>query len=1436
MRKLQRRWAFEQLEDRLNLSGMFEFDIDVDGSSRRPSEGEPVRTSSGGSVDIQLGTPVDIGTGADGDLTGPVLLTDGIYKINNIDTSEGPLCIHGDVEVKVFGQLVNGLRAHGTSSNSDCKQLATDNNLTETVVPELSVTVAWAGFQRQRIDVDLSSHTAGLDGGSFRFKSLMPHDSSVRVEANGGTDGGAGGTVSVKAGYSLNETFVVQKIEVNGGVGYRLGGGNGGTIEVSAANIKPSTLAFQANGGCSIRRFGCGGTPNEGERRGFAGGDGGSISLSGELTGQFDVQLSGGHGGSASGGHHGGTGGQPGRFGYVNDSDFSDHEVVINARGGHGGDGGYGIDCGPGGNGGNAGGVDGQPGRGGYGGSGPGCESRGADGQDGARSDLSWRPAPAPTAISPAPTTNLEDDELFEFLAREIAYSDDWREGDQLALPTVDAKSITVTEYEVHEVFRSSRVGFFALGLVSHSNNPILVIRGTDTDPPLAMITDVFDDLHPLGVGYGQFSWMQDSIFEWLDLTTLDCATYQCAPPSITGHSLGGAVSQLFAAYYTHRGESLDNVVTFNSPGIRKSDAALLGEVKRVRHYVMIGDVVSMAGEAFIEGDVTFANLSLPRRQLLNVANYVLTKHSTRLLIESHDRSVEDRHSEIQLQPAEPVDLWLNKDYFFYAEPEYFVYIYALQKVADQLADSLGLDGLSVSGSLLFRKTVEQYRQNLGRLLHAVKSLVLPDPNSDVVQVKFPKTKMLGFVEAKDLSVLLSQREGNPTVRISGQVSLSFGEANVEFSFDPVKQHFVEYSRNHGWLVHGRAEAHDIVMDLSVLPNPTGSEWGIPLVWLEFSNKDFDQPMPVPEPEEITCGQALPFGSTGDIEPKNPMSPVSDGWRIRGGATLHPPVGPELIVGVGFQNSEPDYLQVALDDLELPLGPIAIQCLSGYVDHFATVGLPTTLGAQVGFTVGPQIPVPLPDWLGGPREIEILAVDLEGRAYGQDGYGFMDAFMNLKLMHETKSGFSVGSGTMDGRLLWDGTRKSVSLTANGHFELLGGLASVDGSVISNDNDFKADLRGRVGIPFLPFGKGAGRVLIQNTNDGNRANDYILLHATFSFWKTFTVGRQIFFDGSVVSLNDKTEAEVSTIINSTTVTHTVNIPSNAKDSLLTVGTDAMQVPDLQLVMPNGRVYNVHNPGPDAPFEFIEGIPTDSGIVLGISDPMAGEWSLQYAGQTPREVHVLLDDDTRGILFYPLETVEHDSFTVHRLPFSTKGFPSPTSVDFYAENIASGDRQWLGSYKIADSDGWISFLDSQLFQSGYDLVAELRDGTYLSVRRWSDVLNPLKPGDANGDGVFNSSDLVAAFIAGEFEDDIPGNSTFEEGDWNGDGDFTTADLVTAFQHNTYSSNARLASVASAIDQVFYFCQSSDYEDGFVPTDSETSVDDVQTAIKTKLRSVI
>lgn len=62
---------------------------------------------------------------------------------------------------------------------------------------------------------------------------------------------------------------------------------------------------------------------------------------------------------------------------------------------------------------------------------------------------------------------------------------------------------------------------------------------------------------------------------------------------------------------------------------------------------------------------------------------------------------------------------------------------------------------------------------------------------------------------------------------------------------------------------------------------------------------------------------------------------------------------------------------------------------------------------------------------------------------------------------------------------------------------------------------------------------------------------------------------------------------------------------------------------------------------------------------------------------------------------------------------------------------------------------------------------------------------RAGDTNRDGRFDSSDLLMMMQAGQYEDDVVGNSNWERGDFNGDGEFDTQDIILAFVEGWYTS---------------------------------------------------
>jgi DNA-binding beta-propeller fold protein YncE len=126
------------------------------------------------------------------------------------------------------------------------------------------------------------------------------------------------------------------------------------------------------------------------------------------------------------------------------------------------------------------------------------------------------------------------------------------------------------------------------------------------------------------------------------------------------------------------------------------------------------------------------------------------------------------------------------------------------------------------------------------------------------------------------------------------------------------------------------------------------------------------------------------------------------------------------------------------------------------------------------------------------------------------------------------------------------------------------------------------------------------------------------------------------------------------------------------------------------------------------------------------------------------------------------------------------------------------EWIGIVGDFDNDMVLDVDDIDLLSAGirngvenkrFDLngnnAIDEADRT-----RWVKDLKVTYFGDSNLDGEFNSNDFVVVFQAGQYEDDLQGNSTWATGDWNGDGDFTSGDFVLAFQDGGYEQGPAAA----------------------------------------------
>ena len=120
-----------------------------------------------------------------------------------------------------------------------------------------------------------------------------------------------------------------------------------------------------------------------------------------------------------------------------------------------------------------------------------------------------------------------------------------------------------------------------------------------------------------------------------------------------------------------------------------------------------------------------------------------------------------------------------------------------------------------------------------------------------------------------------------------------------------------------------------------------------------------------------------------------------------------------------------------------------------------------------------------------------------------------------------------------------------------------------------------------------------------------------------------------------------------------------------------------------------------------------------------------------------------------------------------------------------SITPGDFDENGSLDANDIDLLSQAVGGSEFR--YDLNF---DGVVSEADRnsWISDSSRTYYGDANLDGLFDSSDLVDVFQRNEYEDGVSLNSGWADGDWNGDQEFDSGDIVLGFQSGGYEAGPR------------------------------------------------
>lgn len=214
-------------------------------------------------------------------------------------------------------------------------------------------------------------------------------------------------------------------------------------------------------------------------------------------------------------------------------------------------------------------------------------------------------------------------------------------------------------------------------------------------------------------------------------------------------------------------------------------------------------------------------------------------------------------------------------------------------------------------------------------------------------------------------------------------------------------------------------------------------------------------------------------------------------------------------------------------------------------------------------------------------------------------------------------------------------------------------------------------------------------------------------------------------------------------------------------------------------------------------------------LGISSTTNGEFLRAFDANFPFSGGVTVPESHAGLFEFEVRTSDDASgqFEVVALggPNQSEWTNAVTPVQrvrrfdnvgndgFVVARLQVGAAILVGDF---DANGVVDVIDIDLLSRAirensedtqFDLD-ESGDTNFEDLRFMIDQVIRSYFGDANLDGEFNTSDFILVFQENEYEDGIPGNSTWSTGDWNGNGDFETGDFILAFQSDGYEKGRR------------------------------------------------